>query len=80
MDILHLPNTNKDPISKSSFRTCNPIRASEGQYMWRKKIDICNKAKALTLQNRRAGVVLGVGPDVFVVIFAQHIIVPVLTI
>lgn len=34
---------------------------------------------ALTFQNRRAGVILGVGPDVFVVVFTQHIIVRVLT-
>lgn len=33
---------------------------------------------ALTFQNRRAGVIPGIGPDVFVVIFTQHIVVPVL--
>jgi len=31
-----------------------------------------------TLQNRRARVILGVDPDAFVVVFTQHIIVPVL--
>lgn len=42
------------------------------------KIDIRNKTGALTFQNGRAGIVLGISPDVFVVIFTQHIIVPVL--
>ena len=36
------------------------------------------KTGALTLHNRGTRVALGVSPDCFVVIFTQHIIVPVL--
>ena len=36
------------------------------------------KTRALTFHNRRARVVLGVNPDRFVVIFTQHIVVPIL--
>jgi len=47
----------------------------------KEKIDTGKREKkkgALTLHNRGARVALGVGPDCFVVIFTQHIIVPVL--
>ena len=76
MDILHLPNTNKDPVRKPSFSQYE--QAMDRTYGGGKKIDIRNKTGALTFQNGRAGIVLGISPDVFVVIFTQHIIVPVL--
>ena len=73
-DIPHLPNTNKDSIRKPSFSQHEQAKdRTRGE-----KIDVRNKTGALTFQNGRARVVLGISPDVFVVIFTQHIIVPIL--
>ena len=72
----------QDPISKLPFLPViqyeERMQAQEEEknrhWQERKK-----KGGTLTLHNRGARVTLGVGPDCFVVIFTQHIIVPVLT-
>ena len=77
MDILHLPNTTKISSANLPFLAVTQIVRATARNE-EENIVIFNKTGALTFQDHCARVVLGIDPDVLVVIFTQQIIVPVL--